>query len=415
MSAVTAVVVGLGYIGLPLAVSLALADVQVRGVDIDQLRLNEIARGRAPIHEPELADALTRAIASGRLISSNDAAPADAFLVTVPTPLDIDRTPDLSHVRDAVTLIAPHLRPGNVVILESTSPPGTTELVSRWLREARPDLRLPPLCTEPDIHIAYCPERVLPGRIMAEITSADRIIGGLTNECAQSAAEFYRRFCTGRIALTTARTAEMTKLAENAFRDVNIAFANELASLCDPIGVDVREVIELANRHPRVQVLSPGPGVGGHCVAVDPWFLVAAAPDHAPLIRQARLVNDARPNQIVAKVNQLLEGATEPTVACLGLSFKANVDDLRSSPAVEILDLLASGHPVAKIYAVEPHIDALPAVLVKHANVHLTDLEHALDTADAVILLVDHDVFRAINPAVLPAIVLDTRGIWAER
>jgi UDP-N-acetyl-D-mannosaminuronic acid dehydrogenase len=298
------------------------------------------------------------------------------------------------------------------VILESTVPPGTTLQVSRWIAEERPDLRLPhEHPDDPQVYVAHCPERVLPGRIMLELITNDRLVGGLTEECARRAAALYRVFCRGEVVLTDAPSAEMAKLVENSFRDVNIAFANELAEVCEAMGLDVWEVIRLANKHPRVNVLNPGPGVGGHCIAVDPWFIVAAAPEQARLIRTARETNDARPGSVVDRVTALArDGAT---VACLGLAFKADVDDLRESPAVEVTRRLATERPDLHVLAVEPHVRKLPGVLDALPNVTLTDTDAALDTADVVVLLVDHQPFRALDPARLAGRgVVDTRGAW---
>jgi len=321
-------------------------------------------------------------------------------------------------VRAATEAIAPQLTGGEVIILESTSPPGTTWQISEWISDLRLDLKLPHMGGIPDVHLAHCPERVLPGRIMVEIFSNDRVVGGITPECATRAAEVYRTFVTGEIVLTDAKSAEMAKLTENAFRDVNIAFANELAEICEEIGLDVWEVISMANHHPRVNILQPGPGVGGHCIAVDPWFIVAAAPQQARLIRAARETNDARPRTVLDKIDAALAAAGRPggagaTVACLGLAFKADIDDLRESPALAITQTLATERPEARILAVEPHVDTLPAELAELSNVELTPTDQAVQEADVVVLLVDHLAFRSITMGDLRGRQLvDTRGAW---
>jgi UDP-N-acetyl-D-mannosaminuronic acid dehydrogenase len=317
-------------------------------------------------------------------------------------------------VEAATRDIAIHLQPGNLVIVESTSPVGTTLKVSRWIAEERSDLELPHQNqTSPDINVAHCPERVLPGRIMTELVENDRIIGGISPACTEKAIELYQQFVRGQCLATDAATAEMAKLTENAFRDVNIAFANELSLLADKQGVNVWELVRLANHHPRVNILDPGPGVGGHCIAVDPWFLVDADPEQARLIKTAREVNDLKPDFIIEKVKQAIKGKTNPTIACMGLAFKANVDDLRESPAAEICQALARIEGVS-IAAVEPHIDQLPPMFGEYPNIHLEVPESAIRSADVLVLLVDHRQFRDI-PSLFDlgnVTVIDTRGQW---
>lgn len=409
-------VLGLGYIGLPTGGILATHGVRVLGVDVNEHYVEEINAGRVPIVEPDLDVVVAGAVATGRLTASTTVPQADVFVIAVPTPFTGDHEPDLTYVRQATEAIAPQLTGGEVVILESTSPPGTTRSISEWLAQARPDLTFPHQRDTPDVHVAHCPERVLPGRIMIELVTNDRVVGGITPECARRAAEVYRVFCRGEILLTDATSAEMAKLAENSFRDVNIAFANELANVCRHLDVDVWEVIRLANRHPRVNILQPGPGVGGHCIAVDPWFIVAAAPEQANLIRLARETNDARPAAVVTDV--LAEAAERPgsAVAVLGLAFKPNIDDLRESPALEIAEQLAQLLPKRRILAVEPHVHELPPRLASYPNVELTRLADALDQAEVVTLLVDHSVFADVPGAVLAGkAVIDTRGTWRDR
>ncbi len=330
------------------------------------------------------------------------------------TPFKDEHQPDISYVESATRAIAPRLREGNVVVLESTSPPGTTRVIRDILSAERPDLSFPQGAnsTGHSVFLAHCPERVLPGRVMIELVENDRIIGGMTPTCAEKAANIYKVFCKGKLVVTGAAEAEMAKLTENSFRDVNIAFANELANICERLGLDPWEVIRLANYHPRVKILNPGPGVGGHCIAVDPWFIVAAAPEEAVLIRTARETNDGRPDRVVGKVREALGGKTDGTIACLGLAFKANIDDLRESPAVEITSKIAAMFPDAKVRAVEPHVDALPRQLANIPNVTLSGTGDVAD-ADVVVLLVDHDVFKRMTPP-SSATVIDTRGIWPD-
>lgn len=410
----TVAVIGLGYIGLPTAAALATRGVQVVGVDINPDTVKTIARGEAPFVEPDLAVAVSGAVAMGRLTASMEPPEADAFIIAVPTPSDADHAADLTYVRNAVEQIAPRLRGGEIVILESTSPPGTCLAVSEWLGELRPDLRMPHAGEgTPDVFVAHCPERVLPGKIMIEIVTNDRVIGGITPRCAEKAASVYRVFAQGRLVLSDAASAEMAKLVENSYRDVNIAFANELSLICEKLKLDVWEIIELANHHPRVNILKPGPGVGGHCIAVDPWFIVSAAPDLARLIRTAREVNDGKPDHVAEQVIDKASRFHSPTIACLGLAFKANVDDLRESPAVKIVGQIARALPDTDILVAEPFVESLPPALDSLSNLRLARTLDAVDAADIVVLLVEHDQFRALNRSVLAGkVVYDTRGIW---
>lgn len=407
-------VVGLGYIGLPTAAAIATSGVDVIGVDVNEATISAVNRGEVPFVEPGLAVAVSGAVARGNLKAQSKMPEADAFILAVPTPFTDERQADLSYVRQAAEAVAPVLRGGEVVILESTSPPGATRQLSMWLAELRPDLKFP---TDgrgrPDVFVAHCPERVLPGRIMIEIVTNDRVVGGLTSECAERAAEVYRVFCQGDIVLTDAASAEMAKLVENAFRDVNIAFANEIALVCDHLALDVWEVIKMANRHPRVNILNPGPGVGGHCIAVDPWFIIGAAPEATKLIRTAREVNDAKPHQVVAQVVERAKRLNNPIIACLGLAFKANIDDLRESPALEIACELSSILSDARILVVEPNVRQLPEALSCRHNVEAAETSLAIEKADIVLLLVDHTDFRNVRHSALQGkIIFDTRGIW---
>ena len=398
-------VLGLGYIGLPTASIFATKGRSVLGVDIAPEVVATINSGRIHIQEPDLDVLVRAAVQSGNLRAATAPAAAETFIIAVPTPFTVDATgarrPDLSFVEAAARSLAAVVAPGNLIVLESTSPVGTTEKVKAWVED---ELRRRGRAVD-GLLFAHCPERILPGQMLKELIANDRIVGGLTPEASARAKALYEIFCAAQISVTDARTAELAKLTENAFRDVNIAFANELSMICDRLGVDVWELIRLANRHPRVKILQPGPGVGGHCIAVDPWFIVDAAPAEARLLRTAREVNDAKPGHVLARIRaQVAPGAA---VACLGLAFKANVDDLRESPALDIaVHLTAEGY---RVLAVEPHIAALPTVLAGRAE--LVDLAAALARADAVVLLVDHRAFASLTLADLAGkALIDTRG-----
>jgi UDP-N-acetyl-D-mannosaminuronic acid dehydrogenase len=398
-------VLGLGYIGLPTASIFATKGRSVLGVDIAPAVVATINSGRIHIQEPDLDVLVRAAVQSGNLRAATAPAGAETFIIAVPTPFMVDATgarrPDLSFVEAAARSLAAVVAPGNLIVLESTSPVGTTEKVKAWVED---ELRRRGRAVDGLLY-AHCPERILPGQMLKELIANDRIVGGLTPEASARAKALYEIFCAAQIFVTDARTAELAKLTENAFRDVNIAFANELSMICDRLGVDVWELIRLANRHPRVKILQPGPGVGGHCIAVDPWFIVDAAPAEARLLRTAREVNDAKPGHVLARIRaQVAPGAA---VACLGLAFKANVDDLRESPALDIaVHLTAEGY---RVLAVEPHITTLPTVLAGRAE--LVDLAAALARADAVVLLVDHRAFASLTLADLAGkALIDTRG-----
>jgi UDP-N-acetyl-D-mannosaminuronic acid dehydrogenase len=407
-------ILGLGYIGLPTAAALATRGVDVVGVDVNEATVKAVANGEVPFVEPDLSAAVSGAVAMGRLTASTETPCADAYIIAVPTPFRGDHEADLSYVRSAVEQIAPRLRGGEVVILESTSPPGTSERVSRWLGNLRPDLVMPHSSEGiPDVYVAHCPERVLPGRIMIEMVTNDRVIGGVTPRCAEKAAEVYRVFCQGEIVVSDAASAEMAKLVENAYRDVNIAFANELSLISENLELDVWEVIRLANHHPRVNVLTPGPGVGGHCIAVDPWFIVGAAPEQSRLIRTARTVNDDKPRHVAEQVVRKSERFRNPTVACLGLAYKANIDDLRESPALDIVEAIAEAQPDLDIRVAEPLVHTLPDELADFSNIKLEPACDAIAAADIVVLLVDHDHFKSLSRSRLSGkVVYDTRGLW---
>jgi UDP-N-acetyl-D-mannosaminuronic acid dehydrogenase len=405
-------VIGLGYIGLPTSAVFADNGVDVIGVDVNPAAVESINRGQPHIVEPELDVLLRKVVQAGKFRATLTPEAADAFILAVPTPFKGDHEPDLAYIEAACKAIAPVLAKGNLVVLESTSPVGATEQVSAWLADARPDLSFPHQNGElSDIRVAHCPERVLPGQILREVVHNDRVIGGITRKCAQAALALYKVFVQGACHLTNARTAEMAKLTENAFRDVNIAFANELSVICDKLRINVWELIKLANLHPRVNILSPGPGVGGHCIAVDPWFIVAADRENSRLIRTAREVNNAKPEFVVEKVKAAAAKLKEPVVACLGLSYKSNVDDLRESPAVEIVAHLAK-EKVAELLVVEPHVNDLPKEL-KGLGLELWDFDRATERANILLLLVDHASFLAIDHDVVKdKIVIDTRGVW---
>lgn len=405
-------VLGLGYIGLPTASIFATKGKKVLGVDVIPSVVETINQGKIHIEEPDLDVLVRAAVQSGNLVAATKPDKAGTYIIAVPTPFvlreDGSKFPDLSYVKVATGSISSTVENGALVILESTSPVGTTEKVKEWLEaalmESGRDIDLS------TILYAHCPERILPGQMLKELVSNDRIAGGLTPEAAQKAKELYRSFCTAEIFLTNARTAEMAKLTENASRDVSIAFANELSMICDQLNIDVWELITLANRHPRVNILQPGPGVGGHCIAVDPWFIVDAAPETARLIRTAREVNDQKPHYVIAQVREKADRFKNPIIACLGLAFKANVDDLRESPAMEIVEAL-SLNEAYNLLVVEPYIKTLPKALADNAE--LCGVEEAIKRADIVLLLVDHRQFREIPKTELQSkVVLDTKGMF---
>jgi UDP-N-acetyl-D-mannosaminuronic acid dehydrogenase len=412
-------IVGLGYIGLPTAALFASRKLQVIGVDVSQNVVDVINRGEIHIIEPELDILVQAAVGAGQLRATRQVQPADAFVIAVPTPLTSERKPDVNFIEAAAKSIAPVLEKGNLVILESTVPVGTTEKLARWLSDARPDLSFPDQTGEmSDIRIAHCPERVLPGRIVHELVVNDRVIGGMTSRCSEAAVSLYRAFVQGECIVTNVRTAEMCKLTENSFRDVNIAFANELSMICDKQGINVWELIQLANRHPRVNILQPGCGVGGHCIAVDPWFIVDSVPEDTTLIRAARKVNDAKPEWVIAKVEQAIIGlansgmaAEEIRIACLGVTYKPDVDDVRESPALNIAQVLG-GRYGARVMIVEPTLEILPEELTSTKATSGT-LNEALADANILILLVDHGEFKHLRPCLSnQQVLIDTRGIW---
>ncbi|MCL9983468.1 MAG: UDP-N-acetyl-D-mannosamine dehydrogenase [Erythrobacter sp.] len=405
-------VIGLGYIGLPTAALLASYGWSVCGVDVSERVVETVNAGGVHIEERDLDKLVHDAITAQTLVASTEVPTASFYMIAVPTPLGPDNTPDISYVEAAARAIAPKILPGACVIVESTSPIGTTERVAQIIAALRPDLVVPRDggTDEADIALAYCPERVLPGRIVNELVHNDRVIGGVTPACAERAAVLYTSFVKGDCLYTTARVAETVKLVENSFRDVNIAFANELSMIADVIGVDVWDVIRLANRHPRVNILQPGPGVGGHCIAVDPWFLVAGAPDAARLVRTAREVNDYKAVHTENRIRALLDAAPDGKVALLGLAFKPDIDDFRESPALEIAEALAHTHG-ERILVVEPFAEDLPKAFAG-SGAELVTLDAALRQAEIVVVLVDHTAFKHLSPADLAGkLVFDTRGM----
>ena len=413
-------VIGLGYIGLPTAAMFASHSVKVIGVDVNKNTVDTINRGEIHIVEPDLDVLVQKAVADGYLKATLKPEPAEAFLIAVPTPFKSCNEgeipePDLKFIHSAAIAIAPVLKKGDLVILESTSPVGATEQMAEWLAEARQDLSFPQNEGESsDVRIAHCPERVLPGQVVRELVDNDRVIGGLTLKCSELAVELYKTFVKADCVITNARTAEMAKLTENSCRDVQIAFANELSVICDELDIDVWELISLANRHPRINILQPGPGVGGHCIAVDPWFIVSKTPELAQLIHTARKVNDAKPEWVINKVKIAIadflqanpnKTAKDVTIACYGLAFKPDIDDLRESPAMNIAGIISEMHSGTKLI-VEPNIQYLPPKM----EGSLVDVQFSFEKTDIHVMLVDHKEFKLNKPK--KGLVVDCKGIW---
>lgn len=427
MSFETISIIGLGYIGLPTAAVFASRKKRVIGVDVNQNAVDTINRGEIHIVEPDLDMVVHAAVVEGYLRATTQPEPADAFLIAVPTPFKSDdngdHEPDLCYIESASKSIAPVLKKGDLVILESTSPVGATEQMAAWLAEARPDLSFPQTHGEAsDIRVAHCPERVLPGHVLRELVQNDRVIGGMTAKCSAAAARLYKTFVEGECVITNARTAEMCKLTENSFRDVNIAFANELSMICDKLDINVWELIKLANRHPRVNILQPGPGVGGHCIAVDPWFIVSKTPEQAKLIRAAREVNDSKPQWVIDKVKLAVadflqsnpdKTTRDVTIACFGLAFKPDIDDLRESPALAIAQQIAATHS-GLVLAVEPNIHEIPKKSA--GKLILKNTEQAIEESDVAVILVDHKVFKTIPGSMFSCHrLIDSRGIFSHQ
>lgn len=391
-------VIGLGYIGLPTASLLGTKGYQVHGVDVSAKVVETINKGGIHIVEPDLDILVKSAVQAGNLVASQQPTEADIFIIAVPTPFTDGKKPDLTYVEKATQSICSYVKPGNLVILESTSPVGTTdEVVARILAEHGHNVGT-------DVYVAHCPERVLPGRILVELVENDRVVGGINEASTQIAVEFYEEFVRGEVLPTTAKTAEMVKLTENSSRDVQIAFANEISMICEAEGINTWEVIALANRHPRVNILQPGPGVGGHCIAVDPWFIVHRSPEYARLIRTAREVNDYKPEWVLERVRKKAAKFKNPVIGCLGLAFKADVDDLRESPAMDIVRHLQKEN-IGQLLICEPNLKS-------HPEFNLISVGDVLKEADIILLLVDHKPFKRITASDLKEkVVIDTRGI----
>lgn len=410
----TVCVIGLGYIGLPTAAFMASKGTNVIGVDVNERYVEQINAGQVPFFEPDFESMLAGVVAQGRLCAQTTTPHSDAYIVAVPTPFTDDHDVDIKYIRAAAEGIAPQLKGGELIVLESTSPPGTTERMAKLILGARPDLTLDE--GKPNsVYFAHCPERVLPGRIVVEMVENDRIIGGIGEKAAELARALYATFCNGELLLTTATTAEMAKLTENSFRDVNIAFANELSIICDKLGIDVWELIELANHHPRVNILQPGPGVGGHCIAVDPWFIVSAAPEESRLIRTAREVNDSKPEIVVTRIAASVRNIPNPNIAILGLAYKPDIDDLRESPSVVVTKLLAANLSDAHLHVVDPFIDSLPHEITGFPNIHRDSLDEAVALADVVVVLVGHSAFRAMDATDFKGkLLIDVAGVFKK-
>ena len=412
----TVAFVGLGYIGLPTAVVMANSGVDVTGVDVNEANVERINRGEVTIVEPGLEEELKRALASGHFRATTSQVHADTYIIAVPTPFTDSYALDMKYIYSAAEAIAPHLEGNELVILESTSPPLTTKKMADKILELRPDLVADGAENpegKPVVYFAHCPERILPGKAMEELRTNDRIIGGQTKEATKRATAVYASFCKAELLPTDDVTAEMAKLTENSFRDVNIAFANELSLISDNLGINVWELIELANHHPRVNILQPGPGVGGHCIAVDPWFIVSSDPENSKLIHTARNVNDGKPKWVIKKVKEAIDQTNASKVAVLGLAFKADIDDLRESPALNIAVDLAEEFEATQFLVAEPNIHELPKRLKGFDNVDLKDYNDAIKKADVILLLVDHKEFQGLDPNSLKEKkVVDTKGIW---
>ena len=406
-------VIGLGYIGLPTAAVIAGRGIDVIGVDTNEAVVDIINQGKVHISEPDLDMLVQSAVNQGKLRAVAKPEPADVFIIAVPTPFTDGHKPNLEFLEAAAREVAQVLKKGNLVILESTVPVGTTERMVAWMSGLRPDLSFPRRGDSgSDIQVAHCPERVLPGQILRELIENDRIIGGVGDICSERAIALYDIFVRGQCIRTNARSAELCKLVENAYRDVNIAFANELSLISDQFEIDVREVIDLANRHPRVNILDPGPGVGGHCIAVDPWFIVSMAQDQSRLIRSARDVNDSQPAYVVEKIRAVAASLASPKIACFGLSYKADIDDLRESPSIAVVDGLCRG-ATGEVLVVEPNIDKLPKQLAEHEQLRLVTIEDALAAANVLVGLVGHHQFKAIESEDLEGkVVVDIAGVW---
>lgn len=405
-------IIGLGYIGLPTAALFADAGIYVCGTDVNADIVECVNQGKAHFGEPNLDVLLSRVHKSGHLRASLQVEPSDAYIIAVPTPLAKNNKPDLKYVFSAVEKLAPHLQENNLIIIESTVPPETCLRVAEKIAVLRPDLRPAKLYDDNiNIFIAHCPERVLPGKILHELVHNDRIIGGLSRKCTQKALDLYKIAIKGQCHVTDATTAEMIKLTENSYRDVNIAFANELSMICDKLELNIWDVIRLANKHPRVNILSPGPGVGGHCIAVDPWFIVDCVPNDAKLIKTARQINDSKPHHVINQVKNAAKKLINPNILCLGLTYKADVEDLRESPSLDIALELSKIFP-DNLMVSDPILSKNQKVDLQK-KMRLVDFEMGLKNADIIVLLTDHSVFKTISHNdIMQKIVIDTRGMW---
>ena len=415
-------IVGLGYIGLPTAAIISSEGINTAGVDVNEEIVHLVNKGEIHIEEPGLGEIIEKSVKKGSLRAMRKPQISDVFVIAVPTPFDeLTKTdnfpsPDISYVKDAVESIAPVVKGGDLIILESTSPVGTTEKIRDWLEQLRPDMKFPKDDnSESDINIAYCPERVLPGNALQELVENDRVIGGVTKRCSEAAAKFYKLFIKGECIITDSKTAELTKLTENAFRDVNIAFANELSLICDDLGLNVWNLIKMCNQHPRVNILEPGPGVGGHCIAVDPWFIVSSSPKYSKLIQEARRINDSKPLWVIKKIKEMIDqflkinpkqNITDVNIVFYGLSFKPDIGDLRESPALKIALEVCNFHP-GNVFCVEPFINSDHKMI---QNLKLIDQKEALSIGNIHILLVNHSQFYHLN--FKSNFLLDTKGIF---
>lgn len=418
MSKLKVTVIGLGYIGLPTAAIISKRKIMTYGFDINKSIVNTINKGNIHITEPKLDKIVSKSVSSGYLKASTKIKKSNIFIITVPTPLKEENLPDISYIMNAASSIASHLHKGNLIILESTSPIGTTRLLSEKLKALRPDLIFPHEDSDvQDINICYCPERVIPGNTINELISNDRVIGGITKECSDKAADFYKKFVKGDCYETSAETAELSKLAENSFRDLNIAFANEISMICSEKNINVWELITIANKHPRVNILQPGPGVGGHCIAVDPWFIVSSS-KNAKLIKKAREINIQKTrfifNEIKSSVTEIKKELSIKTaninIALFGLAFKADIDDLRESPAIDIVNQVIKKLD-SNILIVEPNISKLPDIFRDSAK--LCSVKYATENCHLAVCLVDHKEFKSLRKNDFKnKMIIDSKGIW---
>ena len=410
-------ILGLGYIGLPTAAFLASNKTNVLGVDINHKKITEIKEGNFFSNEINLESLVKKSLKRGFLQVQGTPKESDIFIITVPTPFKKSKSknlplPDTSFIKSSIKSISKFIQKGNLIILESTSPVGTTEKIAKFLSKLRPDLSFPSSVKKnkkPDVNIAYCPERVIPGNILKELNENDRVIGGLTRFCSQKAYEFYKNYISGEIFLTDSRSAEMSKLVENAYRDINIAYANELSMVCDELNLNVYEITSLSNRHPRVNILKPGPGVGGHCIAVDPWFIASSSPKNTQLIQTARSVNEQKKKWVIKKINKMISSLHKKNIliSFYGITYKPNVDDFRQSPALEITHFFSKKKNI-KCQVLEPNLKVLPSKISSCEKVELNSSKKS----DIHVLLVGHSQFENKMPK--NGIIIDTQGFWKK-